>query len=534
MAKNTKKEKRLAPTESARNTDYYTLQSSMKKLQSLLVHPDVRMWMASGSARGVRNRLLKLDFTVLRNVVDRIPLLNAIINTRLDQILPFCHPQREKGERGFEIAPRDWYKRNKGSKPKEKEQNQIAQLTGFFEQTGFNYDDMREDDFNDYVQMIVRDTLVIDQVSTELQRNRAHEVIAFWALDGATIKRVEDPSDFEAGIRFVQEVEGKIYNKYAAEHLLFDYKNKRADLRYRGYGYSYMEQCIDVVTTLLFGYRYVQDQFIRDRVPKGFISVMGDVGQEQLDSIREYWYAAMSGAGGQWSIPVLPSGRDGVGIDFKTIQPNNRDMEYHKLMMFLSSVAGSVFGMDLAEMGIKADDSTSLIGEDSAPRIQSSKDRGLTSVLSFLEQHLNKILVKITDQYVFRFVGLEREDEAAREQILTQQLQSRRTINDLRRDAGDEPLEGEENDIVLNPQSVQVYLNRKNAEQQQQQGGAGEEGQPGMPGGEGGEDEEAPEEGGAQNAAGGGDEEDGEVENWQDMFKALSDRKDREIRIVLK
>ncbi|MBA7556977.1 hypothetical protein ES705_49705 [subsurface metagenome] len=72
-----------------------------------------------------------------------------------------------------------------------------------------------------------------------------------------------------------------------------------------------------MITTLLFVYNYLKDQLIRDRIPKGFISVMGDASKPQLDVIRNYWYAAMSGAGGSWNIPIVPSGKEGVGINFK-------------------------------------------------------------------------------------------------------------------------------------------------------------------------------------------------------------------------
>ena len=324
--------------------------------------------------------------------------------------------------------------------------------------------------------MFVRDVYEIDQVATEVQHNRAGEVAAFWALDGATIMRISDEKRFSAGVRFVQMIEDKIYNEFKADDIIFDYRYKRSDVKYRGYGYSPVEQAIDVITTLLFGYQYIRDQLMKDKMPKGFISVMGDVAKPQLDSIRNYWYAAMAGAGGQWAVPILPSGKDGVGIDFKTLGQNNKDMEYHKTIMFVSSLMAAVFSIDLAEMGIKTDDSTSLIGENMEPRIQHSKDRGLGSMLSFLEQHVNKLLRKVTQKYRFKFVGMVEEDPQKKADVRTKEIGTHRSMDEIREEDDLEPYNEDWSKMPLHPQAVQIFLADKQAEQQkemQEQGGFG-------------------------------------------------------------
>jgi hypothetical protein len=229
---------------------------------------------------------------------------------------------------------------------------------------------------------------------------------------------------------------------------------------------------------------------MKDKVPKGFLQVMGDVGKPQLDQIRNYWYAAMAGAGGQWAIPILPSGKDGVGIDFKTLSQSNKDMEYHKTIMFVSSLMAAVFSIDLAEMGIKTDDSTSLIGENMEPRIQHSKDRGLGSMLAFIEQHMNKIIRKSSPKYRFKFVGLTPEDEQKKSEVRSKQLATHRTIDEIREEDELEPFNEDWSKMPLQPQAVQIYLANKQADQQaemqkqQEQGGDGYGGENNSPAGE--------------------------------------------------
>lgn len=507
--------------------DLVNLDATIKQLQSELLDPRVQTWLWRG-AKGVRERVLTMSFDTLRQMSAQLPLVGGIINARQDQIRPFTKYAINDGDKGFRFEIENRTRDYQNEKPDEDE---MIQLATFIEQTGFTYDPLREDDFSDYVSMFIRDVYEIDQVATEIQRNRMGETVAFWAVDGATIKRTTDEADFKKNIQFVQtmpDLEHEIVAKYTPEELVFDYMYKRSDIRYRGYGYSPIEQCINVITTLLFGYNYIRDQLVRDKMPKGFISVMGDVGKPQLDSIRNYWYSAMTGAGAQWNLPILPSGKDGVGIDFKNLGASNKDMEYHKTMMFVSSMVAAVFSIDLAELGIKTDDSTSLMGENSEPRIQSSKDRGLASMISFLEQHMNKTLRKVTQKYRIKFVGLEREDEQKKADVRNKQIQGWRTIDEIREEDDLKPFNEPWSMMPLSAQTVQVYQAEK---QEAQQAAMNEQGQ-GM--GYGGEEDE-----------GGGADDfkfDDELEDAKPVQKSLPDRKDfknltdkleRRVRIIV-
>lgn len=450
-----RKKGRRKPTDTSKGSE-----STLRQLQTQLTDPRLLQFVWSG-ARGVRERIMKLNFDVLRNSVDRLPLINGIINARIDQIMPYCKFAEEDGDRGFAFKLND-----RRMDEKEYNDSEVDLLVDFVSRTGYEYDPMREDDFADFVQMIIRETLVIDQIATEIQWNRIGDARAFWLLDGSTIKRVTEESQFARGVRFVQQIDEQIYNEFRGEDIVFDYKFKRADIRYRGYGYSPVEQAIDVITTLLFGYNYIRDQLMRDRVPKGFIAVMGDVGKPEMDAIRSYWWSAMTGAGAQFNIPILPSGKDGVGVDFKTIGSNNKDMEFNKTLNFVSSLVAAVYSMDLLELGIKTDFTNQVIGENPEPRIASSKDRGLHSLLMFIQQYMNKIIRKVGDKYKFEFVGLIQDDEDQKAGTRTKQIGAWRTIDEIREEDGLEPFDEEWSKMPLHPQAVQLFLSAKQAEEQ--------------------------------------------------------------------
>jgi hypothetical protein len=214
-------------------------------------------------------------------------------------------------------------------------------------------------------------------------------------------------------------------------------------------------------------------------------------------------------------------------------------MEYHKTIMFVSSLVGAVFSIDLAELGIKTDDSTALIGENLEPRIQHSKDRGLGSMLSFVEQHVNKVIRKLAPKYRFKFVGLEREDESKKAEVRDKQLKTHRTIDEIREEDELKPFNEEWSRMPLQAQAVEIFLHAKRAEQEekrQQEGG-------GFPFGDNGNESQSEEqpaggENGSREKRKTGDElftaeEKKETRKSLEDFRKATDDKERKLRIVI-
>ncbi|MFA5048727.1 MAG: phage portal protein [Patescibacteria group bacterium] len=438
-----------------------------KIIESTLYNPEFLTWVRGGGTRGIRDKVLTINTNTLRAMADKTPLVNSIINARINQHYPYTkfitEEEAKEGSKGFIIRHIQ-----KGKKVDDNDKRMVSLLGKYVLQTGFKYDPEREDDFADYINMTVREELIIDQLATEIQMNQKGQPVAFWAVDGGTIKRTSEEYHNKS-VKFVQEIEDVVVAEYSHENLIFDYMNKRVDLNFRGYGYSPLEQAIDVITTLLFGYSHLRGQFTKDKMPKGFISVMGEIDSIGISAIQQYWYSAMSGAGGEWNIPILPSGKDGVGLDFKAIGSSNRDMEYHKGMMFISSIIAAVMSIDLAEIGIKADDSTSLIGESSEPRVTASKERGLHSLLMFNQQYVNKNIRKMTTDYQLEFVGYNPEDMKMKSEIRQLQLKTDTSIDELRIKDGKKPYKKEWSEMPLNEQAVIIFNNMKAREKQEEQ-----------------------------------------------------------------
>ncbi|KKM81257.1 hypothetical protein LCGC14_1331630 [marine sediment metagenome] len=429
----------------------YTYDSTLRKLKTHW--EDSLMYLTRTSIHAeVRERFFTINYPVLRRMAERLSMVSAIINTRQQQIMPFLKPASETGQPGFCI-----HKKGEFDKRYKKKDKRAEEIQAMIEQTGFIYDPFREDDFIDFGLMVVREALVIDQVAIELQRNRRGEVSAFWLVDGATIFRcTEKGYEQNKKLAFVQILDGKVEASYTKEEMIFDYMFKRADLHHRGFGYSLLEQAVDLITTLIFGITYNRDQFVKDKVPKGFIALQGEADAEAMEAVERYWQAAMTGVGARFTIPIIPSGKEGVSLDFKTLNPSNKDIEYYKMMLFFLSLFASVFGMDLAEMGIKTDTHQTFVGENLEGRIKYSKARGLESLLTFMQSIMMKIMKKIDEDYEFVFVGIDKEDEERKYKVVKAAIESDRTINEMREEDGLDAKDGEEYDTVLNSNLVQI------------------------------------------------------------------------------
>lgn len=468
----------------------FTMDSSLRKLKTEF--EDQMLMLTRGNIAGnVREKVMGIDYKVLRRIGERLSIVSIIINTREMQIMPFLSPATDIGAPGFVICKKGGFGRKALKTPDSKSK----QLVEMVEQTGFVYDPLREDDFMDFGKMFVRELLTIDQVAVELQRNKKGEVGAFWLVDGGSIFRAtEEGYEDNPKNAFVQEIEGQVVAIYTREDIIFDYMFKRADLVHRGYGYSLLEQSVDLITTLILGISYNRDIFTKEKIPKGFIALQGEADRETIEAVERYWFMAMSGAGARFRIPIIPSGKEGVSLDFKTLGQSNRDMEYYKLMNFFLSLFAGVFSMDLAELGIKTDMTQQSLGENIEGRVKYSKDRGVEALLTFLSGFMNKIIRKIDEEYEFRFVGVSPEDEEKKYKIHKAAIESTRSINDMLEEDGFDKREGEEYDIPLNQNFIQLRAQIKDGQQQEEGGEEYEEGEYEEEGEEEAGEEEAEEE----------------------------------------
>jgi hypothetical protein len=304
--------------------------------------------------------------------------------------------------------------------------------------------------------------LEIDQIATEIQYNRGRDPFAFWAVDAATMEKVlpgqENPDD----IRYVQVIDHIPYAFYNRDELIFDFQNPRTDIKYSFYGYSYVEQAIDLVTSVINAFTYNSGFFTENKLPRGMLLIDGDASQETVQMMEDYLAEILSGSpSNQWKIPIVPSGmkkaESGNKIQFLELHGKNREMEFMQWMDYLHSGVTAIFGATLEDLGIHSQKSQPIYENSREPIIKSTKGLILGDTLSFFQDYINRIIEKFFPDYQIEFVGYEKGDPKETLDIDKGEVETYKTLNEKREEKGLKKLDQEWADIPLNPQAVQLF-----------------------------------------------------------------------------
>lgn len=446
-------------------------------IKSVMLNPLTRLQGFKGKTIIEPRKLV--DYRILRRIAEEAWLVNTLIIHLQNQVRPFLKPSTDKNVRGFHLRLKD---RDKSPSPAAKEY--LKTLEQFFIKTGFGPDPERRDDIVHFGMKLVRDYLTVDQVTTELQSTAGGDLFAFWAADPATIMRVtEEGYEGDDAIRFIQQINSIETAYYTDKDLIFDYGNPRSDIEYSGYGYSRVEAAARLIIAQIQSFAYQAGALTEDALPRGAILLNGDAGMEDVEMIQDYIIDIMSGGpGSKWKIPIIPGGMGGDGknnaLQWVNFRNTSREMEFVEWTDMLWSAVCALFGTDMEELGLKSSKSGSMLGANVAPRLEESKSRGLSTVLSFIESHFQKILDRIDDRIDFEFIGYEKDDPKAKGDLEEQQLRTWRTIDDIRREKDEEPFNQPWSKMPLNAYTVQM-------KQAEMMGGGGAMG--GAPGDEGGQ-----------------------------------------------
>ncbi len=408
------------------------------------------------TADGHYNR--EVDCQTLRRVSKKAWIINLCIINVQKKIKPFLKPSTNRNLRGF-VVKKVGEDVIKAAGQKSEARTEIEQ---FLLNTGIEKSPDR-DNFTRFCIKILRDALEIDQVATEIGRTVSGKVYAFWAVDGATIERVLPNQDNPLHIKYVQVIDSIPQAFYPEDSLIFDYQNPRSDVRYSLYGYSPVEQAIDLITSTINAFTYNAGFFTENKLPRGMLLLDGNANQETVEQMEDYLCDIMSGTtANQWRVPIIPAGNGTSGennsIKWVSLGGTNKEMEFQGWLDFLTSAIVSLFGCSMEELGLHSSKSQPMFEHNTTPEIEASKSLVLGDMLAFLQQYINQILEKAYPGYEIEFVGYERDDPKQILDLTKTELESFKTLNEVRKEKGLKPIEADWADkCPANPQLVQMY-----------------------------------------------------------------------------
>lgn len=433
-----------------------------------------------------------ISFDTLRNI-SRVPVVDAIIYTRLMQIARFTQRQRTPTMPGFKVRMREARRQPSAASLK-----RISQLEAWIETCG---DPTAQDDptFETFTNKFMRDSLVLDQACAEILHDKYGRPAAMIPLDAATIRRAM-PTDKElrtqqrrlTGSKYVQVLNSEIKAEFDSSHMMFGIRRPRTDMATNFYGYPELEVVARNINYLLQAEFYNAANFTNGMHASGIIAIMSSMDAQsfyQLDmKMRQALTGAMN-AHRTMFIQLNPNEKE----DIKPIQftQTNKEMEFSEWIRWLIKVICGVYQMDPAEVNFfygNEGQHNSMQGTDAEERVSVSKERGLPALLRKYASWLNRsIIYQLDEDFELAFEGLDERNPLVQSQLDTQSLSGWESLNEIRAKR-DMPPMGDHwvFNVPLNASVVQT-INQENtrkeqaeqaaqqaAQQQQQQQGAPE------------------------------------------------------------
>lgn len=461
-------------------------------------------------------------FEAMRQMVDQTPILASIVLTRIRQVQRFCRVQENGKGPGFEIRLRD-----RDAHASSTNKDSIRNLQNFFTNCGWESNPrlrskLKRDNLTSLMSKLVRDSLTMDAaaIETEFKKDRSLGMDGIYAVDGATIRLCTEAGyrgDDE--IRALQVVQGQIRSLYTFDDLIYVPRNPRTDVLVGGYGMGEPELLIKIVTHLLNAMTYNGKFFDANQIPKGLLHLSGDYDANDLAAFRRQWAGMVKGINNSWSMPVMVSKDQESKASFEKFGVEIDDMQFAKWTSFLTSVSCAVYGIAPDEINIESFSSKNGglgNGNDTEEKLASSKDKGLRPLLSYFEDLWSDFVVAdFSDEYCFRFTGLDEEDEKQKFERSKLIL----TVNEMRAQDSLDKITEAWGDAPLNPSLIGAWQ----AEQQQGQEDYGTPGADGQAD-QGGDDQQQ----GGQDFGGDDEQDFGQAPDDQQTDQPEGDQPDAE------
>ena len=180
-----------------------------------------------------------------------------------------------------------------------------------------------------FTRAALRDRLTLDWTSIRFwyAEHDPDKLVCFYAEDAARIRRAPGTVvglDHKSGKRILQDyvakrenttedieyvaVEdggsgGNITDEYTDREMSCVFANPRTDIGTNGYGYSELEQSLTAATIWIMSRNYNASRFRLDALPRGILTLFGNVDKGQLSNFKNKWREMFQGQGKQWGLP---------------------------------------------------------------------------------------------------------------------------------------------------------------------------------------------------------------------------------------
>lgn len=355
----------------------------------------------------------------LRNFADYSEPLRTAINWRKQQI----------SQARWRIVRSD----NPKKPPDERIVKQAQQL--------FRFINPKRESFRTLMEQVVEDLLVLDAGAIEIEKTLGGDVVALWAVDGATI--APDPNwdgrDPNA-IRYRQYIDGRVVAELRNDQMLYMQANPST---HRVLGWSPVETLVNIVEAELYGEKY-DFNMLRHAAPAGILDIGRGVGPEQVEAFREYYRTEIEGTE---QIAIFGGGDpgQGSGITFQKFGYSPAEMQRTEYKTWLINKIAFVFQLDKSIFGLVGD-----VNRANGKTMSDRTDQGLAALARLRDDYVTREIIWQLDPsgvHAFETMDLVVTDPLAQAKVWQLHMQMGATTpNEVRAAQGIEPFPGSEKD----------------------------------------------------------------------------------------
>lgn len=389
--------------------------------------------------------------TLLR--MARIPVVNAIIETRVKQCVDYARPQPSPYDNGFRVRMRE-----RGKSPSRAALKSMEELQTIIMQAGREFQP-HTGGFEAFVGATVRDSLTYDQANFEVFFSRYKKngegkslPAGFVYVDPSTIRRARpNPKDLKVGrwdpegVSFVQLIEDEVVQEFTQREMCFGVRNARSWEYSIGYGAPELEILVPTITSLINAETWNAVKFTTGINPDVFLTLKSGMSAEIFRAFERSVLAKMSGTANMRRVPILQLDPDSnEELTIHRLGRDSKEMEYSNWINWLMKVCCSVYQMDPAELSFvfgNEGQKQSLQAAGPTQRIAASQERGLKPLLRNLAGWLNRMVVWQWDpDFIFEFVGFDAHSASEKLKMDEKAVKSYKSPNEVRAESDLPPL----------------------------------------------------------------------------------------------
>ena len=366
-----------------------------------------------------------LTFKDLRAMA-RNPIINAIIQTRLNQMALFCWPQKDIFSPGFVVVSDD--------EEANQDEDRKKKVKDFIFHAGFP--GHGEPNLEMWMRKFMRDSLIMDQACAEIVPRFNGKPAYVQPIDSGTVRLLRDAPQLHIPTKtpkYVQILHEKIHATFSDDELIFAIRNPNTDIDLHGYGTSELEILLVTITAIFNTQKFNASLVAAGGTNKGIFVIQGDAAKQQVDSFKVDLREAIRNAANYWQTPVIQV-KEGADVKFLNIDKSNRDIEYAQLFDFLIKQSAAVYNIHPEELGwsIKATGTKTSFNDGQMNQINHSLEKGLRPLLKFFADVINRcVIARIDPKYRIEFRGINGDKERDVKNIVNE-VTNIKTLNEVR------------------------------------------------------------------------------------------------------